>query len=238
MEVAVTKLLFLMLLYCLLILQCTEKIDGDERIPPTPLLFAAPPDTALFERGIDAIPDFDGIQLDWYAGDITDIAGFTIYRHAAGETQYKKLTTADSRDSSFIDLNAVQVGVRYHYFMRSVSYDGVESAPSDTVNYMLLSKALHLFNSLSRTPTFQWQVSDYPDQYVLKLFDLLSNEKVWFAVVRSDYTNQDEEVAFNFDGKALDSLSTGRSYRWRVDIIGAASNSGSESNWKQFTVEQ
>ncbi len=233
------KYIFLLIFISIFpILNCTEKLDESSTVPPTPTMFGPPADVVEVERGIDAIPDFDGIQLDWHVENTSEISEYNIYRRVDGESQFLKLHIADAKDTTYLDLNSVQVGTRYYYYMTAVSYDGVEGAASDTVNYMLLSKAFHLFNSVTSKPIFRWEVSEYPAQYVLKLFDTATAGKIWFALVQSDYTNQDEQVQFNFDGTAgVDSLTAGRSYTWRVDIVGTVSNSGSESRWKQFTVE-
>ena len=239
MEKTVYKYIFLLIFTSIFItLNCTENLDESKDLPQTPTLFGPPADMEEVERGIDAIPNYNGIQLDWHTEDSEDIAHYVIYRRTTDESQYQVLTTVHSQDTTYIDLNNIEVGKRYYYYIIAVDYEDRESAASDTVNYMLISKAFHLYNSLTSYPTFRWEVSEYPAQYVIKLFDAHTNEKVWFSLVPSDYTNQDEQVEYNSDGTALiDSLVQGQSYKWRVDIVGTASNSGSESNWKQFIVE-
>jgi hypothetical protein len=221
-----------------LTLNCTKNLDEGKDLPQAPTLFGPPADMEEVERGIDAIPNYDGIQLDWHTENSEDIAEYIIYRRTAEESQYQRLTTVFSQDTTYIDLNDIEIGKRYYYFIVAVDYEDRESANSDTVDYMLVAKAFHLYNSLTPFPTFRWEISEYPAQYVLKLFDAQTSEKIWFSLVPSDYTNQDEQVDYNSDGTALiDSLSVGHTYMWRVDVVGTASNSGSESNWKQFTVD-
>jgi hypothetical protein len=48
-----------------------------------------------------------------------------------------------------------------------------------------------------------------------------------------------ESVIYNWDGMAADrDLEAGVRYRWRVDIVGPANHSGSESRWHRFELPQ
>lgn len=225
-----------LLLCCALGLACSTQPEKEQG-PSPPVLLAPPDDLALVERGIDAVPEADAIQIDWLLPEqVADLAGFRLYRRTA-RGAFVLLKSLKSQDTTFVDDQNIEVGTRYYYFMTSVDRAGREGPPSDTVDYALVPKAFNLHSTGTLTPVFRWQVHDYPSQYVVKLFDLTDGSKVWFSLVFSDFADQDEEVTYNWDGTAATpTLIAGRSYRWRVDVVGSERNSGSESNWRRFTV--
>jgi len=101
----------------------------------------------------------------------------------------------------------------------------------------LLQKPFLLANSFEPELTFSWQVQVNPEFYVLKLIEAESENKIWVSKFRTSYA-QLEKVKFNFDGKAvIDSLQPGVAYKWRVDVVGASENSGSESAWKRLIIQ-
>jgi len=217
---------------------CSNQVGEAER-PSPPRLIASPPDTAIDERGIDAIPERDAIQLDWAAQGGGPLRGFKLYRSEERKTGYRLLANLSERDTTYTDVNNLELWRRYFYFMTSVDQDGRQSSPSDTLDYMLVDKAFNLFATPEVRPLFRWQVKSNPAQYVVKVFENDTDRKIWVSVVNSDYGDLDEEVRFNADGAAVvDSLQRGRTYKWRVDIIGPESNSGSESAWKRLTVSR
>ncbi|MDH7561408.1 MAG: hypothetical protein QHJ34_14435, partial [bacterium] len=218
-----------------LFLLCSKDIP-EEHGPPAPILLKPPDDLAVVEKGIDAVPEADAIQLDWLAPDGEDLAGFRLYRRTGRSGAFLLLKSFKAQDSTHVDAAGIEVGTRYFYLMTAVDHFGRESAPSDTVDYQLVPKAFNLHCTASLTPVFRWHVQDYPGQYVLKLFDLSDGSKVWFSLVQSSYTGQEEVVPYNWDGTAAASaLVSGRQYRWRVDVVGVERNSGSESAWSRFT---
>ncbi len=223
----------LMLLWLLALACSTEPEQGVG--PPPPVLLPPPDDLAEEERGIDAVPEADAIQIDWLLPEGSkQLAGFRLYRRA-GRGSFVLLKSFKAQDTTFVDNLDIQVGVRLHYFMTAVDGAGREGPPSDTVNYALLPKAFNLHSTATLTPVFRWQVHGYPSQYVLKLFDLTNGCRAWFSLVTSDFADEDEEVTYNWDGRAATfTLVAGHVYRWRVDVVGTESNSGSESAWSRF----
>lgn len=229
------KALARLVLFCTLGAACSMRPEGEEG-PAPPSLLPPPDDLTEVERGIDAVPEKDAIQIDWLRPErAEELAGFRLYRRSTTGA-FLLLKSLKPQDTTFVDDVNIQVGTRYFYFMTSVDASGREGPPSDTVNYALLPKPFNLHQSGTLTPVFRWQVQDYPSQYVLKLFDMTDNSKVWFSVVQSDFADQDEEVSYNWDGLASSpALVAGHVYRWRVDVVGTERNSGSESTWSRFT---
>ncbi|MBC7187691.1 MAG: hypothetical protein H5U38_11720 [Calditrichaeota bacterium] len=216
-------------------LLCSKNVT-EERGPAAPILLPPPDELAVVEKGIDAVPEADAIQLDWLAPEGEEVAGFRLYRRTGRSGPFLLLKSFKAQDSTYVDAAGIEIGTRYFYFMTAVDYSGRESAPSDTVDYMLVPKAFNLHCSAGLTPVFRWHVQDYPAQYVLKLFDLSDGSKVWFSLVPSSYQGQEEVVTYNWDGAAAaPALVSGRQYRWRVDVVGVERNSGSESAWSRFT---
>lgn len=213
--------------------------QGEENKGPAPPALLPPPDDwTVVEKGIDAVPESDAIQLDWLPPEGQEVAGYRLYRRAGQSGSFLLQKSFKALDTTFVDAD-VKPEVRYFYFMTAIDQGGREGPPSDTVDYMLVPKAFNLHCTATLTPVFRWHINTYPSQYVLKLFDLSEESKVWFSAVQSDFADLDEEVAYNWDSTAVTPmLSAGRTYRWRVDVVGTERNSGSESRWSRFTPGQ
>ena len=204
---------------------------------PAPHLLPSPPDTALVEEGIDAVEFGDFIQLDWRPRGEARPFQYKIYRRSEKDQAFTMLVKLSGSVQSFIDSLNVQVGRRYYYYITALNDDEVESLPSDTLSYMLLEKAFLLSNTASPVPVFSWQVSTSPETFVLKLIEADTGEKVWVTQIKSSYS-QMEQIVFNADGSSrIDSLRRNVTYKWRIDIVGPSMNSGSESQWKRFTIQ-
>lgn len=134
-------------------------------------------------------------------------------------------------DSIFIDYD-IELESRYYYYLKSVDKRRFDSVTSDTVSYMLLSKARNLNHSKVAKPTFAWHYPFVsPVGYLLRMEDVNSDEVIWISLVTS--FDSITEIQYNWDGKALlDSIPTNPQFRWRVDVLGPDIFSGSESVWK------
>jgi len=176
----------------------------------------------------------NAIQVDWLL--MPEYKGYELFRRNADETKFTLLRSFSEKDSSYLDQAAILANKRYYYYIRAYDKKQNRTPPSDTLDYKLLDKAFNLSASLANPLVFHWQVQEILSPfYVLKLFDDASGEKIWFSRITSSYQGFEEQAAYNWDGKAeLSQLIPGRSYRWRVDIVGPDSNSGSESNWHKF----
>ncbi len=220
------------------VLSCADGPTGTEERLPRPVLLPTPPDTSLTEEGIDAVDIGDYIQLDWRPGDKQLPAEYKIYRKQDGEEQdFILLGAVGGNQTTVIDSSDIAVGMRYYYYVTAVDDDGLESEPSDTLDYMLIAKADFLNNTLTAQPEFSWQVEAVPQFYILKLVEAETDTKIWVAQIQSSFRT-DERVRFNADGRAaVDSLRKNVPYKWRVDIVGPSRNSGSESVWKRFVLQ-
>ena len=215
---------------------CGKLGGGEERALPRPLLLPPPDDLAVDERGLDAVPELDAIQVEWIPYDVQD-ATILVWRRAEKREEFEQFARISAKDTLFLDED-VEIGTRYWYFLTANAAGWRDSSPSDTFSYRLLEKPFALVETGGKLPAFRWQVSQTPVGYVLKLFEVDTDKKVWFASVWPDYGTLAEQVVFNFDGTAVvDSLETGKGYRWRVDVVGPEKNSGAESNWRVFRVQ-
>ncbi len=228
----------LLLAAVLSLLSCKSNPTGSEERLPAPILLPNPADTSLVEVGIDAVDFGDYIRLDWQAGDKQTPSEYNIYRRKDGdEPSFTLLGAVGGNQTSIIDSSGIAVGTRYYYYITAVDDDGLESEPSDTLDYQLIAKADVLNNTLAVQPVFSWRVEAVPQFYVLKLVEAETDRKIWVAQIQSSFTT-DEQVQFNKDGRAtVDSLKKNFPYKWRVDIIGPSRNSGSESAWKRFSLQ-
>jgi hypothetical protein len=218
------------------IIACSKQPTNDQPLLPAPVLISSPADTLVIERGIDAIPDADAIQVDWELN--TAFAGYELYRAKQDEGTFVLLKKFGKTDSSYIDYQNITLNKRYYYLLKGFDKKQNESVPSDTVDYMVIEKAFNLSVTLADPIIFHWQVKEVLSPfYVLKVFDDVTGENVWLCKISSAFHGLEEQVTYNWDGKAgLSRLSSGRRYRWRVDIVGPSTRSGSESGWDQFVM--
>jgi fibronectin type 3 domain-containing protein len=74
------------------------------------------------------------VNLSWSAPINSPVktVGYNIYRRQAGSTSYQRLNTSVETKTIYVD-TAVQSGLTYHYYVKTVSDSGLESPPSDPV---------------------------------------------------------------------------------------------------------
>ncbi|HHS12832.1 MAG TPA: hypothetical protein ENN03_03570 [bacterium] len=223
------------------ILNCSKQINNNEKLPVPVTLIPASSDTSRFERGIGPIPEYDGIRLEWIPADDDDVIGYRLFRSREKDGPYSLIagqTELAQPDSFYID-GPLELDVRYYYYMTAVDYRGNSSYPSDTLNYMLIEKAIHLTPQGSTTetrPVFSWEPVVIEQAYVIRLRDF-SNNIIWIYKMQSTYSNR-EYLAFNIDGSAADdSLTPGRQVQWRVDVISARDHCGSKSPWVTLVIQ-
>ena len=229
------KLVILLLAFPVIFisLHCNKKATEPEPTKPNPPEFVLKSlDGAENETGIDAIPDGNGIALEWYPADQNIVEWIKIYKQSQNNPEFSFLASVESQDSMYVDYD-INLETRYYYFLKSVDKTKVESLPSDTVAYKLLPKAGNLSHTDHPIPTFSWQYPYLsPVGYLVRLEDNQSAEIIWISSEIQSY-ELITMVVYNFDGRAkLDTLTSGRQYRWRVDVLGSDLFSGSESGWK------
>jgi hypothetical protein len=153
---------------------------------------------------------------------------------------YTHIGSAPVPDSVYVD-NTTQIYQRYFYYIQAVTDENLLSDPSDTLDYKLIRKATGLTPSGEigeNKPEFSWEDTNNPIQpaYLLRLFDLLTEDTIWFVEIPSSYSTR-EKIMFNADGLAsVDSLQIGVEYVWRLDILSSEDRCGSESQWVTFRV--
>jgi hypothetical protein len=214
--------------------QCdTQPTQHQEAVPP-PYFVLAPDDTTQAEYGVDAIPESDAIFLQWQRATVHD--RFRLFRRTRDEKSFTFIATLSGADTTFID--PVAVGIRCYYYLIAGDEGENWSAPSDTVDYLLIDKAAQLKVLFGPPIEFQWQFQGTnPGQYILRLVDEESAQLVWLSLVRSAYQGPQEKANYNWDGEAKEPvLVSGRRYRWRIDCRGSEKHSGSESVWQRFIV--
>ncbi len=222
----------------LLLTFCRKQATDSQPLLPIPIFISSPADTLVIERGIDAVPDLNAIQVDWQI--MPEYKGYELFRRSVDETKFSLLHSFSEKDSSYLDQSAILTNKWYYYYIRAYDKKQNRTPPSDTLDYMLLDKAFNLSVSLKDPVIFHWQVQEILSPfYVLKLFDDTSGEKIWFSRISSSYQGFEEQAVYNWDGKAeLLQLIPNRGYRWRVDIVGPEIRSGSESAWHKFKMPQ
>ncbi|HNW59735.1 MAG TPA: hypothetical protein PKI62_08685 [bacterium] len=211
---------------------CTGHSTSPEAVPPVPRFVPAVPDTAAVEQGIDAVPEEDAILLQWRQDEA--LAAFQLFRRREGEKNYELAAQLTARDTTFLD--RVAPNLRCRYYLRGANEAGQLSAPSDTLDYMLLNKATDLQIAAGDTLLFSWSIGlQRPAWYVLRLKEEFSGAMIWIGRVDPGYQGTRESVRYNHDGRArLVRLQSGVRYLWRLDCVGAAPQSGSESVWQRF----
>jgi len=231
----------LLLLLFLFIFGCDNSTNINGRKPRKVILLPTAPVKSEKECGIDAVPESDAIRVEWQPADDEMIAGYLLYRSLDG-MKFKKIASVSNVDSAYQD-NDIKIYKRYYYFIKANSKDNIHSDPSDTLNYMLVKKAVALHvnvdNSKSK-PVFCWRDANTPaeSQYVLKLIEANTGKYIWITTIESSYSDGNETIQYNWDQQAaIDSLKPNVEYNWRIDIPGSNISSGSESQWDVYNYQ-
>ncbi len=225
------------------------KLPAPDKVQMVPHSFSD--DTLAIERGIDAVPESDGIYLAWYSLRDNNTRQYNIYRRRDDETFYKRIKVIDleiespPRDTTYSDDNAdagLNLNTYYYYFVTASNKDGLEGLAGDTLKYKLLDKPVTRFPDgdempVDSLPILKWEFVDIYNLYILRIENSFKQLQ-YVGVFQSNYDNnlqtlnlEDEEKVPNFP-----ELQPG-TYQWRIDLIGDDEDtSGSESDWKTFTI--
>jgi len=251
------QLLISFILFCLF--AACDDGTGPEKIPPEPPKMVAKnssSDTTAYEiMGIDALEGLEnGIRIMWYEhSQRSSLDYFFVYRSEdpQGLINYPRIAQVepdgefiqDSVYHSYADLNELEEKVRYRYYVTAVDEKGLESQPSDTVEYELIQKASltaplgsNLINPDRLIFFWSFPQNPLPNGYVLRIEDEFTDDLVYVEWVEplDDFDN-------NYRTHTLDSLQlrdftvNNRPYRWRIDAIQSL-HYGSESSWGTFTI--
>jgi hypothetical protein len=230
---------FLILCASFVILSCSKTNKADRIGPTSPVIIPQTADISSVERGIDAVPEGDWIQVEWTHLEKESIRSYQVYRDNPPDSLFRFI--AETTDSVFID-KVDTIGARYSYFVKAVNHDGIPSNPSDTVRYRLIAKPVACSPANANVnvkPRFNWHDPNEPPEanYIVRVVQQPSWKTIWITEVTSNYEYL-QTVVYNQDGLARDSLLvSGKDYLWRVDIRGTENNSGSESPWMTLHAE-
>lgn len=231
---------FLIFILVFLNFHCSSEGERLGEKPSPVVMIEGVSDTSPVEQGIDAIPEGNGIQLEWMPSTDPYVIGYELYRSEKRYESYQLVADVNilkKRDSLYVDLlDASMINRRVYYYMYTISDTDLKSDASDTLTYMLIQKAENLLpqgNISESKPVFEWKDINSPpkDFYVIRLKEAVTDEMIWIARVRSDYADRDTLLYNSNGGAVLDSLIQGVDYLWRIDVIGSEENSGSESSW-------
>lgn len=229
----------------IIIIACSDTQGPGSGTPGKVLIVPKIPDDSAVERGIDAVPDRDGIFLSWYKLQENNLRYYNIYRQRDGETYYRKIKVIDletafpGSDTTYTD--APDDIIFYNlcsYYLRAVNSDDVEGTASDTVSYTLWRKPILSRpngEQVSDLPVFDWSFPDLiPDKYILRIEEDITNRLVF--VRKFQVTEYDSEQSLDLNQISdPPEFNTDFQYRWRIDSVGPDSlYSGSESQWFTF----
>ena len=238
------NLLFLMLM----IFGCKNSSEPSLPTPAKIKMVDRSNDMAAVEMGIDAVPESNGIKLQWFNPHDHNLKIYSVYRRLTQETYFKIIKTIDletafpGQDTVYIDNDPNLPLNRYnYYYVTATNTDDLEGPSSDTLRYYLLEKSVTDQPNgltLSGLPTFYWSFPQTmtPPYFILRIEDEYTNSLFYIAKFESNY----DDPAQTLDLKQVanpPTFQSGGAYRWRIDSIGPDSvYSGAESAWKIFYI--
>ena len=235
--------------FAFLTIQCG--LDIEDSTPPSPPQWvekSLPEEWP--ERGIDA-HESGGIFLEWEPSPVEEnITSYMLLRAEYFEVgdslgDYELLATlaqASTSEAEYIDRSS-RVNTRYHYVLIAEDASENQSTPSDTLGYRLLgamSSASMLPNGLSvpldSDRKLQWTYSFVVamENYTMTILSADNGLILRRELIPGNYLGGIEY--FTVPDTIV--LSSGSSYKWRVDMGGRyvedRETAGSESPWATF----
>jgi len=203
-------------------------------------------DLAATERGIDAVPESNGISMQWFSLHDQNLKKYSVYRRKSQETYFKVIKNIDletvfpGQDTVYTDNDTLMQFYRYtYYYVTATNRDDLEGPPSDTIRYQLLEKPMTVQpngQTFGEIPLFFWSFppTATPDSFILRIELEYLNLLVYAAKFQSNYDSPDQTLDLHQTADPPVFI-PGNSYRWRIDSIGPdSSSSGAESAWKIF----
>ena len=231
-------------LLVLFLFSCTSTEEPNLPAPGKVIMVPRSEDMAEVELGIDAVPESDGIQVQWFDLNDRNVEAYRVYRKNENETFYKLIKTIDlakasaGSDTTYIDNDPNLKLNSYNYYYVSAVNKDAEGLASDTVRYKLLGKAITTGPSgyIDDNPVFYWTFPVILDSFILRIEEDLTERIHFVRKFQSNYDHEWQELDISqIENPPL--FESNRSYRWRVDIIGTESeSSGSESEWLTFSI--
>ena len=248
------KIYIIFVLSLTILFSCDPNNSGKLPPPQQVQMVEKLTDLSEIERGIDTVPDRDGIYIEWYLLADPDVTSYNIYRKLKSETIFSKIATIpvenvispfDSTFSYIDDDNIVLDNSQnvYYYYVTATNRDGVEGSAPDSLtenHYLLYSKPQtenHPDINAQDQPVFRWRFQGIiPDNYIIRIENQVTENLIWIRKIRIvDYVpDQTKDLSTIANPPEFQPQSI---YRWRIDTVGPDSLfSGSESNWKSFLV--
>jgi hypothetical protein len=232
-----------------LLFACTDTTGADSQLPSRVSMVMRSQDTASVEVGIDAVPENDGIQVQWHKVYHPALKYYHLWRKGEHDLTFTKIKVIDPErssqggDTTYVDTDIIIRPPRYYrYYVAGANAEGKEGAPSDTVAYMLLEKAVLESPSQQAIEgdfVFKWIFSgDAPPQYYILRIEEEFTKKLAYSNIFWNNNFIPGLDTLNLSEKEPDLAFPKGNYRWRIDCIGEdAETSGSESQWLRFIIE-
>jgi hypothetical protein len=234
-----TLYFFLLLGLIFAIFQCKNKTVSPGPKPERVLMVPGRADTSAVEEGMDAIPEGDRIHVEWISSSDDNVTSYELYRRDDRQAEFVKVTTVQKPSRQFDDSGPV-LNVRFWYYVVAVTFDGLRSDPSDTLSYKLIVKpdGLTPAEVAGPRPEFTWHDASSANYYIFRMRE--SGSETPFRIARIQSQFGAESQRFPFDSlfvSGSESLTMGRSYEWRIDIVGNEPACGSESRWVTIQIQ-
>ena len=249
------KLLYFVLIIVFFQIACNPNNEGKLPPPAEVLMVEKHTDIGVVEHGIDAVPEKDGIYIEWYLLQDPDVSSYNIYRKSKNESIFSRLTSIPVEnvispfDTIFSHIDAENIVLDnsefvYYYYVTASNRDGVEGPVPDSLlqhRYMLnIKPETQDINNITigEQPVFSWDflTEPVPYYYIVRIEDEVADTLVWTR----RFVNSELDRALVLDLSTVSNpplFQSGSIYRWRIDRVGPDSLfSGSESNWKTFCV--
>ena len=239
------------ILFCIgiiVIYSCNDNTGADSQVPPKVQMVMRSPDTAAVEQGIDAVPESNGIQVQWHKLYHPALAYYYLYRKADDELYFQRIKVIDPEritqggDTTYVDNDTtLSIFKWYQYFVTAANKEGDEGLASDTVTYMLVEKAILISPDqvvVSGDYVFRWSfIGTKPQYFILRIEEDFSQKLLFSNIFEINNFISGIDTLNLSETEPKLHFPEGR-YRWRIDCIGeSAESSGSESEWSRFFIE-
>jgi hypothetical protein len=238
-------------LFIILSLGCDNSQTPELPAPAKVVMVPRSEDISAIERGIDAVPESNGIKLQWYDSMDRNLKIYSVFRRKTKETYFRVIKTIDletafpGQDTVYIDNDPdLPLNSYNYYYVTGTNKDDLEGPPSDTLKYKLLEKPQNFQpngQTITGLPVFYWSfpATVTPDSFILRIEDDLYNTLNYVAKFGSNYDQPEQTLDLSDTSKVSNPpvFNSGQSYRWRIDSIGPdAETSGAESAWLIFFI--
>jgi hypothetical protein len=113
-------LLIVVFVCCAVMLSsCPGTTGGGTQLPPKATMVLRSPDTAAVERGIDAVPESNGIQVQWHKLFHPALKYYHLWRKGADDLTFSRIKIIDPErtslggDTTYIDTDSTLQSFKY-----------------------------------------------------------------------------------------------------------------------------